>query len=169
MNEASSPDLIDSVVADWQRARPETSVDAIQIVGRIIWLGRRYEEAVTRMLSETGLAYSDFDVIATLRRAGSPYELTPTELSRRVLLTSGGLTACLRRLETAGLISRRGVPEDRRRLLAQLTAKGFDLIESFIDPRFEAADEALALLNSGQKETLETLLRRLVSQASAGH
>ena len=156
------PDLVDSVVADWRRARPETRVDAIQIVGRIIWLGRQYEETVTRMLREPGLSYSDYDVIATLRRAGHPYELTPTELGRRVLLTSGGLTACLRRLETGGLITRRGVPEDRRRLLARLTPKGLDLIESFVDRRFAEADEALEPLDPEQRDALERLLRRLV-------
>lgn len=157
------PDLVDSLVADWQRARPRTKADAIQVIGRIIWLGRQYEEAVTRMPSNPGLSYSDYDVIATLRRAGSPYELTPTELGKRVLLTSGGLTACLRRLEAAGLISRRGVPEDRRMLLARLTPKGFDLIESFVDERFAMAEQALTSLDPQQRATLETLLRRLVS------
>lgn len=157
-----SPDLVDSVVADWRRARPKTKAGAIQVVGRIIWLGRHYEETVTRMLSASGLSYSDYDVLATLRRAGDPYELTPTELSKRVLLTSGGLTACLRRLETAELVSRRGVPEDRRRLLAGLTEKGFDLIESFVDERFAVADQALASLDAGQREALEVLLRRLM-------
>lgn len=161
-------DIVDSLVADWQRARPHTKADAIQVIGRIIWLGRQYEEAVTRMSSNPGLSYSDYDVIATLRRAGSPYELTPTELGKRVLLTSGGLTACLRRLETAGLISRRGVPEDRRRLLAKLTPKGFDLIESFVDDRFAMAEEALASLDLEQRKALETLLRRLVSPTEAG-
>jgi len=164
---APPPDLVDSVLDDWRRARPETRADALQVIGRIIWLGRQYEETVTRMMWDPGLSYSDYDVIATLRRAGSPYELTPTELSKRVLLTSGGLTACLRRLETAGLVSRRGVPEDRRRLLAKLTPKGFDLIESFIDQRFGQADEALANLDAKQIATLEDLLRRLVSPIDA--
>ena len=157
------PDIVDSLVADWQRARPQTKADPIHVIGRIIWLGRQYEEAVTRMPSNPGLSYSDYDVIATLRRAGSPYELTPTELGKRVLLTSGGLTACLRRLEAAGLISRRGVPEDRRMLLARLTPKGFDLIESFVDERFAMAEQALASLDPQQRAKLEVLLRRLVS------
>ena len=157
------PDIVDSLVADWQRARPQTKADPIHVIGRIIWLGRQYEEAVTRMPSNPGLSYSDYDVIATLRRAGSPYELTPTELGKRVLLTSGGLTACLRRLEAAGLISRRGVPQDRRMLLARLTPKGFDLIESFVDERFAMAEQALASLDPQQRATLEILLRRLVS------
>lgn len=165
--DAAPPDPIDSVLADWRRARPETRADALQVVGRIILLGRQYEDAVTRMPWDPALSYSDYDVIATLRRAGTPYELTPTELGRRVLLTSGGLTACLRRLENAGLVSRRGVPEDRRRLLAQLTPKGFDLVEAFIDQRFALADQALANLDAKQIATLEDLLRRLAPQPDA--
>lgn len=164
---ASPPDLIDSVLDDWRRARPETRAEALQVIGRIIWLGRRYEDAVAERLREPGLSYSDYDVLATLLRAGSPYELTPTELTRRVLLTSGGLTACLRRLETLGLVSRRGVPEDRRRLLVKLTPKGFDLIETFIDQRFGMADEALEALEPEQIATLEMLLRRLVQEIGA--
>lgn len=162
-----SPDLIDSVLDDWRRARPQTRADALQVVGRIILLGRQYEDAVTRIPWDPALSYSDYDVIATLRRAGSPYELTPTELGKRVLLTSGGLTACLRRLETAGLVSRRGVPEDRRRLLAKLTPKGFDLVEAFIDQRFSVADQALAALDAKQIATLEDLLRRLAPPIDA--
>lgn len=165
--DAPSPDLVDSVLDDWRRARPETRADALQVVGRIILLGRQYEDAVTRIPWDPALSYSDYDVIATLRRAGSPYELTPTELGRRVLLTSGGLTACLRRLENAGLVSRRGVPEDRRRLLAKLTPKGFDLVETFIDQRFAVADQALANLDPQQIGALEDLLRRLMPPTGA--
>lgn len=168
MSDNRPPDLIDSVLHDWRRVRPQTRADALQIIGRIIWLGRQYEDAVTRTLWDPSLSFSDYDVLATLRRAGEPYELSPTELSRRVLLSSGGLTACLRRLETAELITRRGVPEDRRRLLASLTPKGFELIETFIDKRFSLASEALANLDEQQVADLEALLRRLGGQVDAG-
>lgn len=159
---ATLPDVIDRVIADWGRARPETKADALQIVGRILWLGRHYEEAVSRLLSGHNLSYSDYDVLATLRRSGAPFELSPTELAKRVLLSSGGLTACLRRLEAAELISRHGVPEDRRRLMAKLTPQGFDLVEAFIDQRFALADRALGELDAEQRDEAEAVLRRLV-------
>ncbi|MFN7106801.1 MAG: MarR family winged helix-turn-helix transcriptional regulator [Brevundimonas sp.] len=162
---ASPPDVIDTVLADWRSARPETKAGALQVVGRILWLGRRYEEAVSLLLSEHHLSYSDYDVLATLRRAGAPFELTPTELAKRVLLSSGGLTACLRRLESSDLVSRHSVPEDRRRLMAKLTPRGFDLVESFIDQRFELADRALVELDRDQRDQAEALLRRLVVSA----
>ena len=159
---STPPDVVDAVLADWRRTRPETQATPLQIVGRILWLGRHYEEAVSQLLSGHNLSYSDYDVLATLRRAGAPFELTPTELAKRVLLSSGGLTACLRRLESADLISRHGVPEDRRRLMAKLTPKGFDLVESFIDERFALADRALAELGAEQRDQAEAVLRRLV-------
>lgn len=159
------PDVIDAVLADWRNARPQTQADALNIVGRILWLGRRYEEAVAQMLAEHGLSYSDYDVLATLRRAGAPFELSPTDLAKRVLLSSGGLTACLRRLETRGLVSRHSVKEDRRRLLAQLTPEGLTLVEGFIDPRFAMAERALAPLDPTQRREAETVLRRLMTAA----
>lgn len=165
--ESKPSDVIDQVLADWRNARPETKADALQVVGRILWLGRRYEDDVVRLLSERGLAYSDYDVLATLRRAGIPYELAPTDLARRVLLSSGGLTACLRRLETWGYVSRHSVPNDRRRLMAKLTPKGFDLVESFIDQRFNLANQALNSLRTADIEQAETLLRQLMRATEA--
>lgn len=167
--ETHTSDLMDRLIADWRRERPQSQPEAMQVVGRIIRLGRRYEESVTRMLRAHGLSYSDFDVIATLRRSGSPYELMPTELGKSVLLTSGAMTACLRRLEEADLISRATSERDRRRLSARLTKKGFDLVEELIDHRFGLADEAVANLSSEQFATIELLIRKLGSIPFLGH
>ncbi|MCY7280065.1 MAG: MarR family transcriptional regulator [Sphingomonas bacterium] len=153
--------MIDRLVADWQRERPGIAADAMQVVGRIIRLGRSYENEVSQMLHTHDMSYSDFDVIATLRRSGKPYELTPTELQRSVLLTSGAMTACLRRLESAGLVSRETSPHDRRRLSAKLTPQGFDLVEKLIDRRFELAQDSLAVFGAEETAAAEQLLRQL--------
>lgn len=154
-------DLIDDLVADWQRERPGSDAAAMRIVGRIIRLGRSYEQDVAQMLRAHGMSYSDFDVLATLRRSGPPYESVPTQLQQNVLLTSGAMTACLRRLESAGLIARGTTPEDRRRLSAKLTPKGFAMVESLIDRRFALARQSLAGLDADQIVAAEGLLRRL--------
>jgi len=156
-------DLIDALVADWRRERPASAPEAMQVVGRVVRLGRRYEEEVARMLRAHGLSYSDFDVIATLRRSGAPYALGPAALQKNVILTSGAMTACLRRLETAGLISRKADKDDRRRLSARLTGKGFALVEELIDQRFELARQALSGLDESQVALLGALLRNLAS------
>ncbi len=154
-------DLIDDLVADWRRERPGTDAEAMQIVGRIIRLGRSYEQDVAQMLRAHGVSYSDFDVLATLRRSGPPYESAPTQLQQNVLLTSGAMTACLRRLESAGLIARGTTPHDRRRLSAKLTPKGFAMVESLIDHRFALARQSLAGLGTDQIAATEDMLRRL--------
>ncbi len=160
----SSPDdfdLIDLLVAEWQRARPQTRPEAMQIVGRVIRLGRAYEEQVTRLLRPHGLSYSDFDVLATLYRIGEPNEMSPTKLQRSVLLTSGAMTACLRRLEVMGFIERRSTDTDRRRLSAKLAAAGAKIVDELIDARFALAQEALVGLKPDEAETLAMTLRRL--------
>lgn len=154
-------DLIDTLVAEWKCARPQTEPDGMQVVGRIIRLARRFEDEVGRMLRPYGLSYSDFDVLATLRRAGAPYERAPTELQRSVLLTSGAMTACLRRLERGGLIVRAAGHADRRRLAAGLTRAGYELVETLIDQRFALADAALAGLAADERGALAAMLRRL--------
>lgn len=113
------------------------------------------------MLRPYGLSYSDFDVIATLRRSGAPYELAPTALQKNVILSSGAMTACLRRLETAGLVSREPSEHDRRRMSARLTDNGFDLVEELIDRRFDLASEALSGLDPSEAAALEELLRKI--------
>ena len=155
------PDLIDSLVAEWRRERPQTAPEAMQVVGRIIRLGRLFEDEVTRLLRPHGLSYSDFDVLATLRRSGAPYEQSPTALQKKVLLTSGAMTACLRRLESAGLVSRKAEKADRRRLTAKLTAAGHAMVERLIDRRFDVAKAATGGITSTQFAELERLLRRL--------
>lgn len=154
-------DVIDTLVAEWRRERPASAPAAMQVVGRVIRLGRHYEEQVARMLRAHALSYSDFDVIATLRRSGAPYELSPTALRKNVILTSGAMTACLRRLEAAGLVSRAASSHDRRRLSARLTDKGFDLVEALIDRRFALAGEALSGLDRSEVAMLEALLRKV--------
>ena len=154
-------DLIDNLVADWRRERPGADAAAMQIVGRIIRLGRSYEQAVSHLLRAHGMSYSDFDVLATLRRSGPPYESVPSQLQQHVLLTSGAMTACLRRLESAGLIVRRATAQDRRKLSAQLTPKGFATVESLIDQRFALARQSLAGLDADQIAATEDMLRRL--------
>jgi DNA-binding MarR family transcriptional regulator len=161
MRAKNSPDLIDGLVAEWRQERPKTTPEAMHVVGRIIRLGRLYEEEASRLLRPHGLSYSDFDVLATLRRAGAPYEQTPTQLQKNVLLTSGAMTACLRRLESAGLISRRAGQPDRRRLSAKLTAAGHAMVERLIDRRFDLAKTATAGITPAQFAELEHLLRRL--------
>ncbi|MGH1558849.1 MarR family transcriptional regulator [Caulobacter segnis] len=88
--------------------------------------------------------YTELDVLATLRRAGAPYRLSPTALRKTVLLTSGAMTACLNRLDQRGLIRRSPTLLSRRSLMAMLTTEGVALIETAIVSHFAQADQVVA-------------------------
>lgn len=163
MKRATSDDVVDRLVADWGREAPHLDADGLQIVGRILLLGRRYMEAANRLVAPHGLTYSDWDVVATLKRSGRPYARSPEELRESVLLTSGAMTACLHRLKKAGLVSRTADPNDGRRHAAKLTRKGHTLVDRLAPLRLAQAQEAVAVLSTDQRAALTTLLRQLMA------
>jgi DNA-binding MarR family transcriptional regulator len=158
---ASGDDLVDSLLREWQRERPDLDAAPMAVVGRVLHLGRLLEARANERLNGTGLRYTDLDVLATLRRAGAPYRLTPTALRKSVLITSGAMTACLNRLEDLGLLSRSAEDSDRRSLMAALTNKGLKLVDKAIAVRFTEAGDAVAALSSAERAKLSHLLRKL--------
>jgi DNA-binding MarR family transcriptional regulator len=102
-------------------------------------------------------------VLATLRRSGAPYALTPTALYEATMVTSGAMTARLDRLEKAGLIARAPHPEDRRGVLVQLTDKGRELIDEAVTAHVENEHRILAGLTIAEQETLIKLLEKLIN------
>lgn len=154
-------DLIDGLIGDWRRERPDLDVEAMAVVGRILHLGRRMEAAAAKALRPFGLNYTDLDVLATLRRTGRPYQLTPSDLLSSVLITSGAMTACIDRLEKASLIQRAASPDDRRVRLISLTSDGRELVDDAIVERFAEANSAISHLSPSDCELLAGLLRKL--------
>lgn len=154
-------DLLDSVLRDWQRERPDLDASAMAVVGRIVHLGSSMKAKTGQLLRDFDLHYTDLDVLATLRRMGDPFRLTPTELMRSVLLTSGAMTATLRRLEDKALIDRAADETDRRVRTVSLTRSGFDLIEKAIVVRFVDASRSVDSLTDKERAALASLLRKL--------
>ncbi|MEO1407137.1 MAG: MarR family transcriptional regulator [Pseudomonadota bacterium] len=154
-------DLVDQLIAEWGREAPELDVGGMAIVGRILALGRRFETRIETKLKPLGLIYTDFDILATLRRSGAPYDLTPTELRRSILLTSGAMTAALDRLERNGLIERIRSQKDRRSSSARLTQEGVNVVDEAAVMRFKDANESVDSLSEQDRETLARLLKKL--------
>lgn len=150
-------------MSEWAAESPELDASAMRVVGRIIRLGRQFEKDASGALKPLGLPYTEFDIIATLRRSGAPYELTPGQLGQAVLLTSGAMTAALDRLEQSGLITRHASETDRRVKTAKLTASGKKLALKAAKARFDVAALALDGLSSQQRKTLAKLLKELSS------
>ena len=132
-------------------------------------LGRLHEASIVvarerqaLLYARYGLQQGEFDALATLRRSGAPEGLTPTALFEAAMMSSGGMTARIDRLEKAGLVARGPHPTDRRATLVRLTDKGFDLIETIMPEHEEAARDILAPLSLDEQKTLNALLARLI-------
>lgn len=132
------------------------------VVGRI----SRAAQALRRPLEATfrrfGLNGGEFDVLATLRRSGAPYTLTPTALFTELMLSSGAMTNRLDRLEQAGLIQRRPDPADRRGTLVVLTPVGLTLIDAAVAEHVANERRLLTPLTADEQVQLAGLLRKLL-------
>ena len=108
----------------WARELPDLDTEPMAILGRAFRLSNMVRPSIEATFAGFGLDRGEFDVIATLRRSGPPYRLTPTEMYTSLMISSGGLTHRLDRLEKAGLIRREKSPRDGRSMLVALTRRG---------------------------------------------
>lgn len=159
-------DPIDLILEQWSRERPELDASGFAVVGRALVLSKLLKRRVTRALAPLDLSLWAFDVLATLRRQGAPYRLTPTELSRAAMLTSGAMTNRLDRLEARGLVQREADPDDRRGVLVVLTERGLALADRAIEARFAEARSAAELLSPADRRAAARILHRLLVELS---
>ncbi|MEQ8718667.1 MAG: MarR family transcriptional regulator [Acidimicrobiales bacterium] len=158
----SERDAIDEIVAQWERERPDLDPGGKHITGRVVRLATLFQETFGREFAPLGLTDGEYGILAPLRRTGAPYALSPTELARHRMITSGGMTAALDRLERKGLISRQPNPDDRRSNLVALTDEGLATVDAAMRVHAEAELRLAAALDPAERATLAGLLRRLV-------
>lgn len=132
------------------------------IVGRLALLGRHLAGTRRETLGESGLKHWQFKVLLMLRRAGPPYERGPSQLADQLGLSRGALSARLRPLEEAGLITRAGEDGDRRRVRVRLTAAGQASFERHTGAESDAEESLLELLTPAERQQLADLLRKVV-------
>jgi DNA-binding MarR family transcriptional regulator len=151
-------------VEQWRRERPDLDVRPMAVLGRLSEAAALIARERTHPLfASFGLQAGEFDVLATLRRAGKPYALTPTALYEATMVTSGAMTNRLDGLEKAGLIRRGRHPDDRRAVVVQLTDKGRKLIDAAVTAHVKNQWMVLAGLNAKERDALADLLAKLIS------
>jgi len=155
-------DRIDTLIGQWRRERPDVDPSAMGIAGRVLRLAQHLERRLEVLLAEYNLMPWQFDVLATLRRSGPPYQMTPTRLMQSVMLSSGAMTNRLDRLEAAGLVKRQPDPADRRGVLITLTAKGRRMVDDALPARFHEARLNRAVLSDAEARGMEASLRKLL-------
>jgi DNA-binding MarR family transcriptional regulator len=155
-------DGVDAILEQWQRERPDLDASPIAVIGRISRLCREIERRLEPVYAASGLEPGWYDVLATLRRAGPPYRLRPTDFAATLMLTSSGTTKRLDRLEAAGYITREPDPRDRRGVLITLTPQGRRLIDRATGRHLANEQRILSGLTAAEQSQLARLLRRLV-------
>jgi len=157
-----SKDIIDELQEDWSLQRRDLDTAAMGVVLRIQALDKILGDQAAARLQQFGLHWWQYDVLSTLRRQGPPFLLAATELADAGMLTSGAMTNRIDRLEQTGLVRRLHDPQDRRRVLVQLTDAGLERVDLATKARFETASAALACLGARQRQQLSSLLRQLL-------
>jgi DNA-binding MarR family transcriptional regulator len=156
-------DGIDLRRAQWASELPDLDTRGMAIIGRMRWITLNLRPPIEAIFGKHGLDSGEFDVLSTLRRSGAPYCLRPTELYRWLMISSGGLTARLGRLEKAGLVERLPDPNDARSTLVQLTAAGRKVAENAFREDMAFENQVLEALTDEEAANLESLLRKLAS------
>ena len=155
-------DRIAKMELQWHEELAPSEIRAMALVGYLLETAHLLDRYwLSPMAAEYNLQKGEFDVIATLRRAGKPYQLTPTELHQSLLLTSGAMTSRLNRLEKAGLILRQPSPLDRRSVQVHLTLAGLELINKILPLHIENEKKALSVLSENEQQELGELLNKL--------
>jgi DNA-binding MarR family transcriptional regulator len=161
-NKLVAADGVDEILRQWARERPDLDTSPMAIVGRISRIERKIDPLLASVFRKFGLERWSFDVLATLLRSGSPYELTPTQLFSSLMLTSGAITHRSDELVKAGLVQRKRDPNDRRGVRVKLTDLGLAKINEAVTAHVENERRLLQHLSKQERSLLISLLRRFL-------
>ncbi|TDE27585.1 MarR family transcriptional regulator [Actinomadura sp. 6K520] len=155
-------DAVDAILAQWARERPDMDASPMGVVGRISRAQQLLGRELKSFFAERGLETWEFDVLATLRRHGAPYELTAGALLKASMVTSGAITNRIDRLEAKGLVERVRDTGDRRSVRIRLTGRGLELVDELVGEHSANEHRLLAALDPAARERLAGALRTLL-------
>ena len=155
-------DEVDLVVEAWTRERPDLDLTPLRVLSRVTRLARHLDRRRAASFSAHGLESWEFDVLAALRRAGRPHQLSPGQLLRETMVTSGTMTNRVDRLAARGLVRRDLHPGDKRGVLVGLTEAGRTTVDAALADLLQAEQQLLAGLDEDEQHQLAQTLRRLL-------
>ena len=159
MNKKDEADEVDRLISAWQKERPDLDFSPLAVLSRITRISKHLD--IARRNAFASLDTWGFDVLASLRRVGEPYQLSPGQLIQETMVTSGTMTNRLDRLEELGLITRTQDPNDGRGILVTLTKAGAKAVDSAMEDLLNREQDLLRVLNKAEQSQLATLLREL--------
>ena len=155
-------DWIDEFSEAWAREYPDVDMSTLSPITRLVRLGVLMDIFQKETLEPFDLTPSDYAVLSTLRRAGPPYQLSPSELYTVLERSSGGMTKMLKRLEGLGLVERIPDPEDRRSIRVLLTEPGVALQEEIFNVFLSRTQELLHSVSPVKLREIDNSLRLLL-------
>lgn len=156
-------DEVDLLVEAWRHERADLDLGPVEVFSRISRLSRRLDLARRSAFAEHGIELWEFDVLSALRRAGEPYQLSPTRLIKETLVTSGTMTNRVDRLEKRSYVVRSPDPADRRGVLVGLTRPGRRVVDAAFESLLARERELLSELSATDSLRLATLLKSLMA------
>jgi DNA-binding MarR family transcriptional regulator len=154
----TQPDSVDGFTRQWKAVRPDLDMSPMAVIGRVSRLSRLVDRRLEENFARHGIESWMYDVLATLRRSGVPYELAAGDLVRQTMVTTGAITNRVDRLEERGLVER-ATADDRRKVIVRLTKKGLDLVDEVAVTHLETERQILSVLSAKQQRDLIQLLR----------
>jgi DNA-binding MarR family transcriptional regulator len=158
----SEHDAVDRITAQWALVRPDLDSSPIGVIGRISRLAQLVDRRLAANFAGHGIEAWMYDVLATLRRSGEPYELTAGDLVRQTMVTTGAMTNRIDRLVARGLVERAAAPGDRRKVVVRLTPEGRHLVDEVAPGHLDTERNLLAALSPHQLTELARLLRTVL-------
>ena len=158
---AQENDEVDRIVAAWREERPDLDFSPLEVLSRVGRLSRILDRERRRAFSRSELEVWEFDVLAALRRAGKPYQMSPKALLQQTLVSSGTMTNRIDRLVDRGLVQRLEDPNDGRGVLVEMTGAGLTRVDAAITRLVDAEAELLGTLPRSEQKRLATALRSL--------
>ena len=156
-------DHVDKVLAQWRHERPDLEVMPMGLIGRVKRLAQHLTREMEKTWADHGLNAASFDVLATLRRAGAPFRLSPGDLMASTMVTSGTMTNRIDQLEKAGLVERIRNPDDGRGFLIALTKTGYEVIDAAVTAHVATQDKLVSGLSAADRKALNRLLKRFLA------
>jgi DNA-binding MarR family transcriptional regulator len=161
-------DHVARIQQEWATERPDLDVSPLGVIARLHRLAAHLTTELVAVYRDFGLGEGDFDVLATLRRTGEPYEIPAGELAEHTMVTTGAMTKRIDRLQHGGLVTRRTSETDARGRVVALTPAGRELIDRAFAAHMDNERRLLSVLSASEAHSLENLLTTWIARVDDG-
>ncbi|MGY5451101.1 MarR family winged helix-turn-helix transcriptional regulator [Agarivorans sp. MS3-6] len=151
-------DPVDNILQQWGKVKPDMDCSAMGIIGRLRQVNAMWQKQLDGVFEQHNLSSIEFDILATLRRSQVP--LTPTELYKTLMLSSGAVSTWIEKLVQRGLIERIASQQDRRSCKVKLTEQGTTELDEALDAHIVNMDIMLNMFDAEEKNQLAALLKK---------